>query len=91
MRAAQLHNMPLFGARVLGGGSVCSALSLLHPSPLPPLPPNIPDFQFTCMQNTFSVLLLFYFCLFFFLGPHGQHMEVPRLGVESECSCQPTP
>ena len=24
------------------------------------------------------------FCLFFFLGPHTWHMEVPRLGVESE-------
>ena len=23
-------------------------------------------------------------CLFFFLGPHLRHMEVPRLGVESE-------
>ena len=30
--------------------------------------------------------ILFYFLIFFlsFLGPHPQHMEVPRLGVESE-------
>ena len=27
----------------------------------------------------------FFFCFFFFLkGPHSQHMEVPRLGVELE-------
>ena len=25
------------------------------------------------------------------LGPHPVHMEVPRLGVESEYSCQSTP
>ena len=25
----------------------------------------------------------FFFFLFFLLGPHPQHMEVPRLGVES--------
>ena len=28
---------------------------------------------------------------FSFLGPHLWHMEVPRLGVKSECSCQPAP
>ena len=27
----------------------------------------------------------------FFLQPHLKHMEVPRLGVELTCSCQPTP
>ena len=27
--------------------------------------------------------------LFLFLGPHPQHMEVPRLGVEPSCSHQP--
>ena len=26
----------------------------------------------------------FFFCFFSFLGPHPQHTEVPRLGVESE-------
>ena len=25
-----------------------------------------------------------FFFFFFFLGPHPRHMEVPRLGVESE-------
>ena len=30
----------------------------------------------------FSFFLSFFF--FVFLGPHLQHMEVPRLGVESE-------
>jgi len=29
-------------------------------------------------------LFYFIFCLFFFLGSHLQHMEVPRLGVNSE-------
>ena len=33
--------------------------------------------------NTHS-LLLFSFFLFFFLGLHQQHMEVPRPGVKSE-------
>ena len=32
----------------------------------------------------FFKTLLFYFILFFVLGPHPQHMEVPRLGVISE-------
>ena len=26
----------------------------------------------------------FFFFVFFFIGPHLQHMEIPRLGVESE-------
>ena len=26
-----------------------------------------------------------------FLGLHPQHMEVPRLGVQSEYGCRPTP
>ena len=29
-------------------------------------------------------LFLFYFCIFVFSGPHPWHMEVPRLGVQSE-------
>ena len=29
-------------------------------------------------------LSLFLFLFFFFLGPHLQHMEVPRLGAKSE-------
>ena len=28
---------------------------------------------------------------FFFLWLHLQHIEVPRLGVELSCNCQPTP
>ena len=34
-----------------------------------------------------TLLLLFFFLSFFFccfLGPHPQHMEVPRLGVQLE-------
>ena len=34
---------------------------------------------------SFSLLLFIYlFIIFFFLGPHLWHMEVPRLGVKSE-------
>ena len=33
---------------------------------------------------SFSSLFLFFFFFFFFLGPHPQHMEVPRLEVQSE-------
>ena len=36
-----------------------------------------------------SISFLSFF--FVFLGPHPQHMEVPRLGVQSELSCRPTP
>ena len=44
--------------------------------------------------NTFYFILfilfivLFYFC---FLGPHPQHMEVPRLGVKLELQLPPQP
>ena len=37
-----------------------------------------------------DTILYFYF-IFFFLGPHLKHMDVPRLGVESSCSCWPIP
>ena len=32
-----------------------------------------------------------FFFFFFFLGPHLRHMEVARLGVESELQLEPTP
>ena len=32
----------------------------------------------------FFFFFFFFFFLFFFLGPPPQHVEVPRLGVESE-------
>ena len=32
----------------------------------------------------FGVLGDFFFFLFIFLGPHAHHMEVPRLGIQSE-------
>ena len=31
-----------------------------------------------------GTLGFYFYFVFFFLGPHPQHMEVPRLGVESE-------
>ena len=33
----------------------------------------------------------FLFCCCCFLGPHPWHMEVPKLGVETEHSCRPMP
>ena len=30
-------------------------------------------------------------CWSFFLGPHLQHKEIPRLGSNQSCSCWPTP
>ena len=33
-------------------------------------------------------LFFFFFCFCFFLGPHWQHMEVPRLGAEWELQLQ---
>ena len=41
------------------------------------------DVQITNQTNFF-----FFFC---FLGPHSQHMEVPRLGVKSELQRWPMP
>ena len=38
----------------------------------------------------FFVSNLFFFLFFLFLGLHLQHMEVPRLGVQSELCCRPT-
>ena len=35
-------------------------------------------------RNHMGISVLFCFVLFVFLGPHPRHMEVPRLGVESE-------
>ena len=35
-------------------------------------------------MNPLGIFLFFFFFLFVFLGPHSQHMEVPRPGVKSE-------
>ena len=37
------------------------------------------------------LFLLSFFLLFFFLGLHLQHMEVPRLGSNWSCCCRPMP
>ena len=34
--------------------------------------------------SSLPLLFFFFFFVFFFLGPLPRHMEVPRLGVESE-------
>ena len=36
------------------------------------------------------IYLFIYLSIFVFLGPHPQHMEVPKQGVESELHHQPT-
>ena len=38
----------------------------------------------TVQSAGLSLLLLLFFFFFFFLRPHPRHMEVPRLGVQSE-------
>ena len=43
------------------------------------------------LSNLKEVLDLFVGFLFVFLGPHPQHMDVPRLGVEWELSRRPRP
>ena len=40
-----------------------------------------PEFQ---EQRQRFLGFFFFFCLVWFLGPHPRHMEVPRLGVESQ-------
>ena len=42
-------------------------------------------------QNFFAKVKFFFFLSLFFLEPHPQHMEVPRLGVYWSCSRQPAP
>ena len=43
-------------------------------------------------ENSLNCALHFFTYLFFiFLGPHSQHMEVPRLGVELELQLLATP
>ena len=39
---------------------------------------------FSVLGLFFVVFVFLFFVFFCFLGPHPQHMEVPRLGVESE-------
>ena len=39
----------------------------------------------------FVFLSFFFFFFFVFLWPHPWHMEVPRLGSNWSCGCQPTP
>ena len=86
-----------------GGSSLKSPSFQLHPelSPSPPVtdkqfthhfilslsfPSSLPlhfsiSLSLLFSQNSISFLLVF-------LGPHPQHMEVPRLGVESELQLQ---
>ena len=45
--------------------------------------PN-PGLVLILMMILVGFLVCFFFLSFFFLGPHLRHIEVPRLGVESE-------
>ena len=40
--------------------------------------------RFESLSNTFYFIYLFIFVFLPFLGPLSRHMEVPRLGVQSE-------
>ena len=48
-----------------------------HLAGLPSAPPKPAQMRLTLLKT------LFFFCLFVFLGPYPQHMEVPRLGVQA--------
>ena len=54
----------------------------------PPGKDGIYQYQFYFMLCYFIFLILFllfiYLFILCFLGPQAQHMEIPRLGVESE-------
>ena len=41
------------------------------------------------LYNNENLLLGLFFIFFPFVGPHLQHMEIPRLGVESEPTPEP--
>ena len=58
-----------------GGGGEGRGLGGAHP-------PHLPNSKVHTPQNL--SLHIFFFFFFCFLGPHQQHMEVPRLGIESE-------
>ena len=45
---------------------------------------QIVDFVFEDQAKEFPLLTFFFLVFLPFLGPHPWHMEVPRLGIESE-------
>ena len=47
------------------------------------------EFYFRERNNFIIIIITHYY--FVFLGPHPQHMEFPRLGVNQSCSHQPMP
>ena len=70
-----------------------SIYSPVQPSINPSICPTfIPTYLNPFFASLFSFILLPLFPLFFFLGPHTRHMEVPRTrGSNWTCSCWPTP
>ena len=44
-----------------------------------------------CMVFTQLWFIIYFLSFLFFLEPNPRHVEVPRLGVNWSCSCQPTP
>ena len=54
----------------------------VHPCALFPFGNHM--FVFNTYESVSDLLFLIFFFFYFFLGPYPQHMEVPRLGVESE-------
>ena len=83
------HPPPCQLLRYLCGG----AGPLFFPSPHPPIS-HLPglgcalkplhSLRLGSGQNISQVFFILTFFFFLFLGPHLQHMEVPRLGVKSE-------
>ena len=65
--------------QVLNGADLLLSCTSLRVTLLPYCPPRT--------SSSFPCLFFFFFFFFYFscfLGPHPRHMEVPRLGVESE-------
>ena len=73
---------------------VKQALQCLSPSSLPTSKGMLSATPKRRLRSTFEPLLFpltvapSFFFLFFLLGPHPCHMELPRLGVESELQLQ---
>ena len=65
--------------RLMTRGPLTISFLPTHTTPQPPPPSQKPLALTTIL--TYSLLFILFF---FFLGPHLQHIDVPRLGVESE-------
>ena len=70
--------------------TLCLDLFFCQSLPTPALENQLFLFLFLrCAGNHTLIFILFYFV--FFLGPYYWHMEIPRLGLNQNCSRWPTP